>query len=166
MLRLKNISKDYFGAVLLLVLGTGVLVLGLDYRMGSLSRMGAGFIPVVLGTLMIAVAVAIAVTAAPAGQAAGAGAHGGHGGGDQEGAATGPEYRGWGCILGGVVAFVVFGEYGGLVPATFVSVFIAAMGDRNNTWKNAALVASVMVAFGVIVFHFGLSLQLPLFHWN
>ena len=164
MLRIKNISKDYFGAALLLVLGTGVLVLGLDYRMGSLSRMGAGFIPVVLGTLMVLVAIAIAVTAAPAGQAPAAGAHGGHGG--PEGAATGPEWRGWGCILAGVVAFVVFGQYGGLVPASFASVFIAALGDRNNTWKNAAMVATVMVAFGVLVFHFGLSLQLPLFRWN
>ena len=76
------------------------------------------------------------------------------------------EWRGWGCILAGVVAFVVFGQYGGLVPASFASVFIAALGDRNNTWKNAAMVAAVMVAFGVLVFHFGLSLQLPLFRWN
>lgn len=161
MLRLKNISKDYYGAALLLVMGTGVLVLGMDYRMGSLSRMGAGFIPVVLGALMMLVAIAIAVTATPAGAPAAAGAHGGHGG-----ASTGPEWRGWGCIIAGVIAFVVIGQYGGLIPATFASVFISAMGDRLNTVKSAAMLGVIMVVFGVIVFHFGLSLQLPLFHWN
>ena len=62
--------------------------------------------------------------------------------------------------------FVLLGAYGGLVPATFASVFIAAMGDRKNTWKSAALLGVVMVVFGVIVFHYGLRVQLPLFAWG
>ena len=41
----------------------------------------------------------------------------------------------------GVIGFVVFGVYGGLVPATFLSVFIAAMGDRTNGIRGAVLLA-------------------------
>ena len=152
-------TKDRIGALLLIVLGSAVLLVGLGYRMGSLNRMGAGFIPVVLGVLLILVGLAIGVTAAPAGRSMtnplpGEGHHGG------------PEWRGWGCILGGVLAFVVFGMYGGLVPATFASVFIAALGDRQNTVKGAAVVSAIITVFGAIVFHYGLRLQLALFSWG
>jgi hypothetical protein len=161
MRRPKNMSKDHIGALLLLALGAGVLALGLGYKMGSLNHMGAGYIPVVLGVLMMLVGVALGVTAAAPGareMTTPLPGHGVHPGG--------PEWRGWLCILGGVVAFVVLGQYGGLVPATFASVFVSAMGDRNNTVKTSAVLASAMVVFCVIVFHFGLSLQLPLFQWG
>jgi hypothetical protein len=51
------------------------------------------------------------------------------------------------------------------VPATFFAVFISAMGDRLNTVKGAILLSLIMVAMAVIVFHYGLRLQLPLFGW-
>lgn len=158
--RPRSLSKDHIGALLLLALGAGVLALGLGYKMGSLNHMGAGFIPVVLGALMMAVGIAIGITAAPAGQETishplpGDGTH------------KGPEWRGWLCILGGVAVFVVIGQYGGLLPATFASVFVAAMGDRSNNVKSSALLAAGMVVFCLIVFHYGLQLQLPLFQWS
>ena len=157
---LKTLGKDHLGALLLIALGAAVLALGLGYRMGSLNRMGAGFIPVVLGVLLILVGIAIGVTAATPGQAMinplpGEGAHGGA-----------PDWRGWACILGGVLAFVVVGRYGGLVPATFASVFVAALGDRNNTLRGAATLSTILTVFCVIVFHYGLHLQLELFQWG
>jgi len=159
MSRFKALGKDHKGSLLLIALGIGVLALGVTYRMGTLNRMGAGFIPVVLGALLILVGLAIGVTAAPAGsEAPSTNAHGA--------VTAGPEWRGWSCILGGVVAFVVFGAYGGLVPATFAAVFISALGDRQSTLKTAAALAAIVDVFGVIVFHFGLHLQLPLFQWG
>ena len=62
--------------------------------------------------------------------------------------------------------FVVLGEYGGLVPATFASVFISALGDRTSTVKTTVFLSTILTVFCVIVFHYGLSLQLPLFHWG
>jgi hypothetical protein len=161
MLQPTKLGKDHYGALLLLALGAGVLALGLSYKTGSLSRMGAGFIPVVLGVLMMLVGVAIGVTAAPPGQREMVNPLPGHGV-----HAGGPEWRGWLCILGGVVAFVVFGQYGGLLPATFASVVVSAMGDRNNTIKGAAVLGAILTLFCLIVFHFGLKLQLPLFQWG
>lgn len=160
MRRPKNLSKDHYGALMLLALGAAVFAMGLDYRMGTLNRMGAGFIPVVLGVLMMGVGIAIGATATAPGQERIAHPLPG------DGTHKGPEWRGWLCILGGVVAFVVLGEHGGLLPATFASVFISAMGDRNNTIKGAALLGAILSVFGVIVFHYGLHLQLPLFQWT
>lgn len=161
---LKNkINKDHIGGVLLVVLGIAVLWAGMGYRMGTLNRMGAGFIPVVLGILMALVGAAIGLTAAtPTGGLPGvATPPTGHGHG-----ASGFEWRGWLCILGGVASFVVLGTYGGLVPATFAAVFISAMGDRENTYLSSGILAAVVTVFGVIVFYYGLSMQLPLFHWG
>jgi len=159
MTRLKALNKDHFGSLLLIALGAGVLAMGLGYRMGNLNHMGAGFIPVVLGALMVLVGIAIGVTAAPRGgeMTNPLPGHGTHGGA--------PEWRGWLCILGGVVAFVVLGDHGGLVPASFASVFVSALGDRTSTIKSSAALAAVLTTFCVIVFHYGLSLQLPLFQW-
>jgi hypothetical protein len=156
---LRKVGKDHLGAVLLIALGAGVLVTGFGYRMGDLNRMGAGYIPVALGTLMVLVGAIIGLTARPAGtEKPSAALHGA--------AHSRPEWRGWLCILGGVIAFVVLGQYGGLVPATFASVFISAMGDKDSKVKTSALLAAVLVVFCVLVFHYGLSMQLPLFQWG
>jgi hypothetical protein len=118
--------------------------------------MGAGFIPVVLGILMTAVGLLIGVLAkARTPEEI-----------KEQALPDPPDLRGGLCILAAVGVFVLLGAYGGLVPATFASVFIAAMGDRQNTWKSAAVLGGVMVVFGVIVFHYGLRVQLPLFAWG
>jgi hypothetical protein len=76
------------------------------------------------------------------------------------------ELRGWACVLGGVAAFVVLGEYGGLVPASFASVFISALGDRSASIARSAALAAALTAFAVLVFHYGLGVPFPLFRWG
>jgi hypothetical protein len=77
-----------------------------------------------------------------------------------------PEWRGWFCICGGLIAFAVMGRYGGLLPATFVSVFIAALGDRTNTPAASAVLAAAMTLVCLVVFWWLLKIQLPLFGWG
>ena len=60
---LRTFNKDRVGAGLLILMGAGIVAQGLTYRMGAITSMGAGFIPVVLGTLLVLVGVAIGVTA-------------------------------------------------------------------------------------------------------
>jgi hypothetical protein len=76
-----------------------------------------------------------------------------------------PEWRGWLCISGSIAAFVVLGFHGGLVPATFAVVFISAMGDRDNSAIASAVLAAVMTVVCVVIFHWLLHMQLPLFRW-
>jgi hypothetical protein len=149
---LRRFSKDRVSGVLLLLLGIGIVAQGVQYRMGALTRMGAGYIPVVLGTLLGLVGVAIWITAEP---------------GDFGDKKTMPtEWRGWLCVLGGIVAFVVLGTYGGLVPATFFSVLIAAIGDRGNSIKHSLLLSIGITIAGVVIFHYGLGMTFPLFTWG
>jgi hypothetical protein len=70
------------------------------------------------------------------------------------------------AILGGIAAFVVVGQYGGLLPATFAIVFISALGDRHNTFLSAATLALTMTAISVVVFWWLLKVQFPLLTWG
>ena len=145
-------NKDYVSAVTLIVIGLGIVAEGLRYRFGSLTQMGAGFIPVVLGAILALVGVAIGMTAERDDF------------GDAQSAPT--EWRGWLCILGAIVSFVVLGVYGGLVPATFAMVFIGALGDKSNGVRVALLLALGITAAGVLIFSVGLHMQFPLFTWG
>jgi len=157
---MNKLTKDHVGGGLLLAVGVAVVVAGVGYGVGTLRSMGSGFFPVVLGALLALIGTALLFSAgrAPGGAADEPPAEMAH--------LAGPvvQWRGWLCILGAALAFVVLGEHGGLVPASFASVFIAAMGDRGNGVRAAATLAALLTVAGAIVFHYGLQL-LPLFTW-
>jgi hypothetical protein len=67
------------------------------------------------------------------------------------------------CIGLSIVAFVVLGNYGGLLPATIAIVFISALGDRENRPVGAFVLALGMLAVCVVVFWWALQIQFPLF---
>ena len=160
-------AQDIAAAALMIVLGGTVVAVGAGYRVGELTRMGAGYVPVVIGTLMVVIGVLIGLTArktrgasrATAGVLPDVGA-----------LPTKPgegriQWRGWLCILGGVAAFVVAGGHLGLVPAIFLAVFVSALGDRENSLRDCALLAAGLTIAGVAIFSYGLKLTFPLFTW-
>jgi hypothetical protein len=149
-------SKDYYGGSLMIFIGLGAAIQGVTYKVGALTEMGPGFFPVALGSLLVLVGLIILAGANGAKRAM---PHGGE-------EALPPEWKGWICISLSIVAFIVLGKYGGLIPATFAVVFISALGDRQNTYKNALILALAMVVVCVIVFSWALKLQFPLFQWD
>ena len=156
---MNKLTKDRLGGVLLVGAGAATVLAGTGYGVGTLRQMGSGFYPMVLGALLALIGLVLLATAtrAPDAHLATAPAEMAH--------LAGPvvQWRGWLCILGGALSFVVLGQHGGLVPASFVSVSVAALGDRDNRVRDALLLAALMTALGVVVFHFGLHLALPLF---
>ncbi len=149
---LKGLNKDYYGGVVMIVAGLCAAYVGSGYRLGTLSRMGPGFFPTSLGILLTAVGAAIAIGASLATTV--------------KRADFSFDLRGCGAILGGLIAFVLVGRSGGLALATFALVFISAIGDRSNTFKQAVWLALAMVAIAIVVFHWALGLQLRLFPWT
>lgn len=146
-------KRDYASGALMIALGVAAIGQGSTYHMGTLSRMGPGFFPVALGAILTLVGLAIAVTARFTQY-------------EGEEAPLPPEWRGWFCIGGSIIAFVVLGVYGGLLPATFAVVFISALGDRQNTVKGATILALAIVAVCFVVFWWALQMQFPLFGWR
>ena len=144
--------KDYLGGGLMVLLGLGVALQGSTYRMGTLTRMGPGYFPVALGVILTALGLAIAISAKFAIA-------------EQEKQLP-PEWRGWFFIGISIVAFVVLGKYGGLLPASFAIAFISALGDRNNTVRSALVLALAVVVVSIVVFWWALQMQFPLFGWG
>jgi Tripartite tricarboxylate transporter TctB family len=145
--------KDLAGGLLMLVLGLATIFQSLQYELGTLRHMGPGYFPLVLGVILAACGLLITIGSRNAvAQIAGP--------------RLPPEWRGWLCICTGIVAFIVIGEYGGLLPATFAIVFISALGDRQNSLLTAVLLALFMTLICFVVFWWLLQVQLPLFRWD
>jgi hypothetical protein len=154
---LERCSKDLLGGALMVIVGLGAGLQGMTYSMGELAAPGPGLFPAVLGFLLMPIGLAMALF--------GKRASGSREAGRSE-TAPRPEWRGWFCIVASIVAFIVLGNHGGLVPASFAVAFIAALGDRDNTWVSALLLGVAMAVVAVVVFWWLLQLQFPLFQWG
>lgn len=145
--------RELYSAGLMLVVGIGTTVGSLNYPLGEVQNMGPGYYPLLLGivlTVLGALTIATPITA--------------H---DKE---TKSLWRGnpraWVAVTVGISTFVVIGRYGGFVPAAFFLVGIAALGDPKNTLKSAFLLAFCVTIAAVLVFHYGMQMQFPLFQWG
>jgi len=144
--------RDYYAGALMMLIGGGAAYVASHYRMGSLTSMGPGYFPTLLGVALAVIGIIIAGSAAYAPAPASA-----------EAPAPRPDWRGWLCITGAALLFILLARYAGLVAATFVCVFVAALGDRDNGWKESALLAAGITGFGVLLFSFVLHVQIPIF---
>jgi hypothetical protein len=153
--------RDFSAGGLMILFGLIAAVNGPHYRVGTLMHMGPGFMPTVLGILLVLLGIAIAVTATVGGDAA----EGEHGS-DGNILPPHPQWFAWLCILSGPLVFIIFGAIGGMVPATFACVFVSALGDKEATWKSSLILAAGITAFGVLLFHYLLQLPMPVLEWR
>ncbi|HEX3440822.1 MAG TPA: tripartite tricarboxylate transporter TctB family protein [Pseudolabrys sp.] len=139
----------------MILFGLIMALKGPTYQLGTLMHMGPGFLPTVLGVILILLGIAIAGSALTAAE-----------GEDENILPEKPEWLAWGCILASPLVFMLFGSYGGMAPGTFACVFVAAMGDREATIKNSAILAAVITIFGVGLFAYILQVPMPVFAWR
>jgi len=148
-------KRDFYAGVLMTLLGVGVTFNSTTYNLGTLMHMGPGMFPFILGIVLTFLGLMIFGTAlaTPLGE-------------DEHILPKNKEWRGWGCILAGPILFIVFGEFLGMVPATFACVFVSALGDREATLKNSLLLAAGVTFFGVLLFSYVLQIPFPMFRWG
>jgi putative Ca2+/H+ antiporter (TMEM165/GDT1 family) len=150
----RMIRRDHWAGALIALLGAGIGWVAVGYKVGTLRQMGPGFFPLMLGAILVVVGIMIAAAAAVSGAR------------DQdEPDARQPEWFGCLCIIAGVLAFIVLAERAGIVAATFAAVFVAALGDRTANLRSAGLLAVIVTIFTVLVFSYGLQIQLPIVTW-
>jgi hypothetical protein len=150
-------KKDLAGGLLMILFGAGAVIEGQRHTMGTLTRMGTGYFPVILGCVLALIGVMIVLGSFFPSETAEDDNHGE--------IVHAPDWRGCIAIVGGLVAFVVLGEYLGLAAATFAGVFISATGDREFTVKSALFLASGMTAIATVVFWYLLQVQFPIVRW-
>ena len=148
-------KRDFYAGGLMTLLGAVVTLDSMTYSLGSLTHMGPGMFPLMLGVTLTVVGVLIlgAAVATPLAQ-------------DERILPKKKEWRGWGCILAGPILFIFLGNSGGMIPATFACVFVSALGARHATWKSALILATVVTVCGVILFNYLLQVSLPMWRWG
>jgi hypothetical protein len=148
-----RIRRDYYAGALMVLIGAIAINEARNYTLGTLQKMGPGYFPVMLGSLLILLGILIAGTAST-------------GGNEEQEALPHAEWRGWAGIIAGPALFILFGRYLGLLPATFACVFVAALGDREMTPKGAAILSAGVTIFGILLFSYLLKVSMPILKWG
>ena len=171
---LKYLHKDHYAGALMVLVGAATVWFGRPLEVGTLMRMGPGYFPMCLGIILAAIGLVIAlggwtpeepasvlpqVPGEPIDVLAAAEAAA-HKGTDK------PEWRGWSCILGSFVVFIILFKYAGIIPATTGLTMVAAFGERGNTLLSAIWLAVFMNIIVVVVFWYALQMPLHLFWWD
>jgi hypothetical protein len=148
-------KRDFYAGGLMILFGLVMALKGPTYRLGTLMHMGPGFLPTALGALLIVLGIAIAGSSLST-----------EDGEDEDILPEKPEWFAWGCILASPIAFMIFGAYFGMAPATFACVFVAAIGDREATLKSVTVLSAVVTVFGVGLFSYVLQIPMPILSWR
>jgi hypothetical protein len=145
-MRIRN-PRDFWAGALYLALAIFVIWIGRDYQQGTSARMGPGYFPVVLGSILaIFGIVSIARSFIRTGEAISAFA-----------------WRPLALVLGSTVVFgLLLGRVGVLIalPCLIVISALASRNSRLDVTSVAALIG--LVAFCVVVFVKGLGVPMPL----
>jgi hypothetical protein len=150
----RGLNKDILGGAILVVLGLFVAWHARSsYDLGTLRRMGPGFLPLVLGLLLAALGFLIVLaglvkTRATVEQAAPL------------------DGRGAAFVLGGIVAFGLLLPVAGLILTSFVSGLIMLFPDRKFTPLAKLATAAGLAVLSYLIFILGLRMNLMAWPWR
>ena len=142
-------NTDVIGGVLTLGLAVGVLVESSQYQRGTLLRMGPGYFPMLLGTLLLTLGAVLT--------ARGLMRHGEP--------ITAPRLRPIAFISGAVILFALTLPAFGLMPAIMLLVVVSACASPVRRPITIALLAIGLTAFAYVVFVLLLSLHIDVLRW-
>lgn len=140
--------KDALAGLVFVAFGLGFGVGATSYEIGSPVRMGPGYVPLLLGGILVVLGIAIIVK--------------GFVDPETEPIGTVP----WRATIVLFAAVVIFGlavRPLGLVPATLVAAGLAVVASRKASPVSVVAIAIGLTALCVVIFAFALSLRLPLF---
>jgi len=141
----KHNAKDIALGILLIVLSILGLYLNQEYEIGSASRMGPGYMPMLVLGLIGIFGIGLLIT----------------------GARSGPDplekwaWRELGLILSAMTVFGLFLQLLGLALSVGALVMISSFADRSQTLKGAITLSAVLIALCWLIFVLGLNLGIP-----
>lgn len=139
---------DVIGGLCLFALGTAILSIALTYQVGTATRMGPGYFPMMLGGIMMVLAILITISGFR-----------NAGGGEPVEISWRPMF----AVLLSVAGFMVGLAFGGLLPAVVLTVAISSLGDSSSRWPGILMLCIVLPIAAWALFSLGLGMPIPLF---
>lgn len=143
-------QEDFWGGIMFIAFGALAIYIASDYPFGTAARMGPGYFPTWIGIILVILGLMIAATGFK----------------DKgEGIGRWP----WKAMVLISIAFIFFGwaiDNVGFIIALFVMITLASMAGRDYRWKEAILVAVVLIVGSWALFIKGLDLAFPLWWWR
>lgn len=136
---------DLWSGLMFAGIGAAALVIGADYPLGSAGRIGPGYVPRLLGLLLVGLGAFLVIRCAWT----------------REEIDSTIAWRPAILVLSGVVIFAVVFDLTGLVPAILASVAVANYAVPENRWTTAIGLGAILSAFAWALFVYALSLPLP-----
>ncbi|MCC6000876.1 MAG: tripartite tricarboxylate transporter TctB family protein [Pararhodobacter sp.] len=140
--------EDYIAALVTAGVGLFIFTEAASYRMGTLQRMGPGYVPWLLGLGMILLAVIMVITARP---------------GKVTLSFRMEQFRGVLFLGASLGAFALTIERYGLLVSVFLTVFLAALASPRSPLLGALVLAAGTAIASALVFRVGLGLQIRAF---
>jgi hypothetical protein len=139
-------NKDFWSGLMLIVIGGGAVLIARNYPFGSSLRMGPGYFPIVLGSILALFGLFFVARAVRS----------------TERVEPGWSPRALIVISLALVLFGILMTHAGFVPALLVLIFGSAAASTEFKLGEVLLLSVGLTAFCVLVFIWGLGLPYPL----
>ena len=140
-------QRAFASGALFLAFAVFFYVVALSYPAGTAARMGPGYFPRMLAFVLAAIGVAVMLGAVKRTT--------------QRQILHKWDWKGLVWITGSVVLFALLLFPLGLVGALFVLIVVSSKASHEFSWPGALANAAVLIALCLLVFIYGLGLQLP-----
>jgi hypothetical protein len=143
-----NASKnDLASGAMFVAFGAYFVLEATRYEFGTPFRMGPGFMPIVLGGVLIALGLAVAGK--------------GFGKPDEEAPSPWP-WRGIALVLGTIIFFAATIRGLGFIPVVLISGFATALSSTRNSLLQALIISVGLCLLCYVIFVVGLGMLVPL----
>ena len=139
-------KRNFLSGLLLVGFGLGALLIARTYKMGTAFRMGSGYFPVMLSSLLIVIGMIVAALAFRSGEA------------------KLPKVA-WRQLIMVSAAVALFGliiKGTGLLLATFAMVIVSRLARPGYSWMETIVLGVALSVVCSAIFYFGLRIQMSL----
>ncbi|GAA4230076.1 hypothetical protein GGQ68_001691 [Sagittula marina] len=143
-----NRLEDIFAAVITAGIGIFIILEAGNYRMGTLTSMGPGYFPTILGWSMVVLAALMLITSRVTGAPQMAGRD---------------QLRGMLFVAAAFGAFALTIERFGMIPSITLSVLLASLANERTKPLVGLILGLVTAIVCALIFRLGLGLQIKAF---
>ena len=140
--------RDLIGGLVMMAIGIFAVIFAQRYVMGLLQRMGPGYFPIVLGSLLAILGFFIAIPAL-----------------FRQGTKIEIQWKSLLWVVASLLLFAGLLEKLGLIFATMISIFASTMAST-LPWRSRAILAVSVAAITYLIFSYGLGMYLPTWPWS